>query len=140
MLQFRPQTVGVDVNPRTVAWCQSLGLDARLMQPDMLPFPDVTFDGILLDNVLEHLKEPRSILAEMRRVLKPSGGLLIGVPGRRGFSSDPDHKVFYTEEALVRLLTAAGFQQEKLFFMPFKSAWLERRMRQYCLYGFFRRI
>src|SRR5437899_2599813 len=55
MLAFRPNTVGVDVNIRLVEHCRSLGFDACLMQPDVLPFEDGHFDSVLLDNVLEHI-------------------------------------------------------------------------------------
>ncbi|MGH8287759.1 MAG: class I SAM-dependent methyltransferase, partial [Steroidobacteraceae bacterium] len=33
MVRYRPQTVGVDVNPHAVSFCQSQGLRVQLMQP-----------------------------------------------------------------------------------------------------------
>jgi len=47
-----------------------------------LPYPDATFDRALCLDVLEHLtfeEQPRA-LAELRRVLRPGGELLVSVP------------------------------------------------------------
>ncbi|MBK8918470.1 MAG: class I SAM-dependent methyltransferase [Azonexus sp.] len=139
-LRFRPDTVGVDVNPATVAWCRGLGLDARIMIPDELPFADAAFRGVVLDNVLEHLESPRALLVDIRRVLQPGGRFLIGVPGKRGFASDPDHKLAYSAESLQSAIEALGFRKCRLFYTPLRSDWLDRRMRQYCLYGVFERV
>lgn len=92
LVRYRPDTVGVDVNPKAVSYCRSQGLNVQLMQPDQLPFASFQFDGAVLDNVLEHLERPQPLLAEIQRVLKPRGRLVVGVPGERGFASDSDHK------------------------------------------------
>lgn len=138
-LEFRRGTVGVDVNPHAVEWCRRRGLDCRLMEADRLPFPDGGFDGVVLDNVLEHLTAPEPLLGEIRRVLVPNGRLLVGVPGERGYECDPDHKVFYGEADLQRVAGAAGFSCRGVFHTPMKSRWLAARLPQYCLYGIFER-
>ncbi|MFN4310037.1 MAG: class I SAM-dependent methyltransferase [Ferrovibrio sp.] len=138
-LQHRPGTVGVDINPATVEWCQQQGLDAHLMVPDQLPFDAQVFDSVILDNVLEHLKAPKPLLQEIHRVMRPQGRFLVGVPGPRGYASDPDHKIYYNEAALVATMTAAGFSRQQVFHMPLRLEWLSTRMRQYCVYGVFQR-
>jgi SAM-dependent methyltransferase len=139
-VRHRPHTLGVDVNAKAVAFCQSRALPVRLMQPDRLPFPDGGFDGAVLDNVLEHLEHPEPLLAEIRRVLTVRGGLVVGVPGARGFDSDPDHKRHYPEGALVDTVRGAGFQLSRLFHQPFRSRLLDRHFRYYAIYGVFRRL
>src|SRR5262249_31313720 len=47
-----------------------------------LPFPDDTFDKVVLSEVLEHLPDDRAALLEVRRVLKPGGVVAITVPNR----------------------------------------------------------
>lgn len=96
-------------------------------------------DGVVLDNVLEHLFEPRPLLGEVRRVMVVGGVLVAGVPGRRGYASDPDHKVFYDEPALRGVMRDAGLRAQRVFHMPLSSPVLEKRLRQYCVYGVFRR-
>lgn len=139
LLAFRQDTVGTDINPRAVDWCRANGHCAELMTPDLIPFGDATFDGVVIDNVLEHIAAPEALLDEVRRVTRAEGRVLIGVPGRRGYASDPDHKVFYDATALVAVMGSAGFGLQLLLPMPFKSDWLDTHMRQYCLYGVFRR-
>lgn len=137
MLAFRPGTVGVDINPRMVEWCQSCGLEARLMKPDVLPFPGASFDGVILDNVLEHVADPAVLLTDIGRVLKPEGVCVVGVPGRRGYDSDPDHKVFYSKDGLVQRFAQFNFSCQHIFHMPLYLPWLGYHITQYCIYGVF---
>lgn len=139
-LEYLPQAVGVDVNPHAVEWCRRRGLNCRLMETDRLPFPNDSFDGVVLDNVLEHIAEPQPLLEEILRVMAPGGRLLVGVPGRRGYECDPDHKVFYDENNLRRVVGAAGFSCSHVFHTPFMSGWLASWLPQYCLYGVFERL
>jgi SAM-dependent methyltransferase len=92
----------------------------------------------MLDNVLEHLAEPRFLLAEIRRVLVPDGTLIVGVPGERGFSLDADHKIYYDEGLLRAALQRAGFTAVGVMHVPWQSCWLSRYLAQYCVYGVFR--
>ncbi len=83
------------------------------------------FDAVLLISVLEHLKDPLSIIEASRNLLKRSGVLLINVPTWRGkgfleFSAfrlglSPkvemdDHKMYYDKRDLWPLLVRAGFK------------------------------
>lgn len=45
-----------------------------------LPFPDECFDGIWIQAVLEHVAEPSAVVAEIYRVLKPSGVVYAETP------------------------------------------------------------
>lgn len=139
MVQYRPQTVGVDVNAKAVAYCRSRGLTAQQMQPDRLPFGDAEFEGAVLDNVLEHLEKPEPLLAEIHRVLRTAGTFVVGVPGTQGFASDPDHKHPYSEAALRSCIQSAGFDPLRVFHQPFRSRLLDRHLRYYAIYGVFRR-
>lgn len=42
-----------------------------------LPFPDASFDQVLLSNVLTYLEKPADALTEAARVLRPSGELVV---------------------------------------------------------------
>jgi SAM-dependent methyltransferase len=47
---------------------------------ESIPFPDNTFDCVFCSHVLEHVNNEELSLKEMRRVLKPGGILVIGMP------------------------------------------------------------
>jgi SAM-dependent methyltransferase len=135
-LSYRARSVGVDINPCNVEYCRQLALDARVMEDDQLPIDDLTFDTVLLDNVLEHIDTPEPLLFEIARVLRPSGSLIIGVPGVRGYSCDTDHVQFYDEKDLIYLARRTGFSIVYFFYMPlWRSNWLSRHVRQYCIYS-----
>ncbi|WP_433433507.1 class I SAM-dependent methyltransferase [Nonomuraea sp. CA-141351] len=59
-----------------------LGADADLRVADLadpLPFPDDTFDDVMASLVLHYLEDWAPTLAELRRVLRPGGRLLVSV-------------------------------------------------------------
>jgi SAM-dependent methyltransferase len=135
MLSYRKNTVGLDVNPLNVDFCWKRQLEAYVMKPDVIPFKDKSFDSVLLDNVLEHIEKPSLLFKEIRRVLKPDGILLIGVPGIKGYQSDDDHKVFYEEKKLQVLAKKNKFNVDQFFYTPLvKSKFLSQHVRQYCIY------
>ena len=136
MLSYRKNTVGLDVNSLNVDFCQKRQLEAHMMKPDVISFKDKTFDSVLLDNVLEHIEKPSLLFKEIRRVLKPDGILLIGVPGIKGYESDDDHKVFYDEKKLHALAQKNNFNVNQFFYTPLvKSKFLSQHVRQYCIYS-----
>ena len=47
-----------------------------------LPLRDATFDLIIVSHVAEHLSEPERVFAELARVLRPGGRLLVLTPNR----------------------------------------------------------
>jgi SAM-dependent methyltransferase len=136
-LKFRgTDTIGTDINPINVQWCVNHGLVAKL-SGETLPFEIGSFDSVVLDNVLEHLSSPEQLLGEIRRVLKAGGRFVVGVPGRRGFDSDPDHVTFYDQSGLVEILSKTGFEVEKIIELPFPK--MGRVLKQYCIYAVCRR-
>ena len=52
---------------------------------ESLPFPDNTFDCLLLSEVVEHLEQPQVSIREAVRVLCPGGRLLVTTPNYRSF-------------------------------------------------------
>jgi SAM-dependent methyltransferase len=83
------------------------------------------FDAVMLISVLEHLRDPLSVMEAASGLLKPSGVMLINVPTwrgkaflefsafRLGFSPKvemDDHKMYYDKRDLWPLLVRAGFK------------------------------
>jgi SAM-dependent methyltransferase len=136
-LSFRSNTIGVDINPFVIEHCQQLGLQAYHIEQLPTPFQDMTFQGAVLDNVLEHLDKPEQVLKEITRVLSHNAVLIVGVPGEKGYKSDPDHKRFYDEISLKDLITRFGFTWIRTLHMPFRLLKINPIKNQYCIYGIF---
>ena len=84
-------------------------------------FGDESFDLVTLFHVMEHVTDPRSVLAEVRRVLRSTGRLVLQVPnieswqfrlfGVRWYGLDvPRHVINYSNQAMQRLLAESGFK------------------------------
>jgi SAM-dependent methyltransferase len=135
MIRYRKGTVGCDINPYNINFCKKRNLEAYLMKPDQLPFKDQSFDSVFMDNVLEHIASPDRLFKEIRRILKPKGILLIGVPGVKGYKRDADHKIFYDEINLATLADRHAFMVSHVFYTPLvKSNLLNKHLNQYCIY------
>lgn len=137
MLKFNKGMIGTDINPLIVKLCKKNNLDVYQMQDDALPFADNSFSSILLDNVIEHITSPKPLLKEIQKKIKRNGIFIVGVPGIEGYKSDDDHKIFYTEDQLIKLVCEFGFDYTKTIYSPVKSNWLNNKMRQYCIYCIF---
>lgn len=71
---------------------------------ERLHFPDESFDAIICMGVLERIADDMAALAEMARVLRPGGNLILTVPNLRSpMLSWRDH-VFYSVVRVLRPL------------------------------------
>jgi SAM-dependent methyltransferase len=74
-----------------------------------LPFSDNSIDCLIFQAVLEHVKDPRGVINEAERVLKPGGMIYLEVPFLQGFHADPYDYQRYTLEGL-RILTEEFYE------------------------------
>jgi SAM-dependent methyltransferase len=98
-------TVGVDIDAATLA-----GQDRATVVADMrsLPFPDASFGSVLSVHSIEHVPDPKRVLAEAARVLEPGGVAVFVTPNRLTFGRpdeiiDPFHHVEFAPAELQRL-------------------------------------
>lgn len=138
-IEFRKNTHGSDINKVVINNLRKKGLEIFLIENDILPVKDKSYDSLLMDNVLEHIHNPQKLLFECKRVLKDNGIFLIGVPGKKGFDSEDDHKVFYNRENLEFLMLKFDFQLIKVDYKPIKFNFLDSILRQYCMYCLFKK-
>jgi SAM-dependent methyltransferase len=87
--------VGVDVSTIAVAIAKRKKPHARLVRADLnnaLPFDDATFDVVTVFNVLYHdwVKSEAAVIAQINRVLRPGGVLLITEPAFAVLARDMD--------------------------------------------------
>ncbi len=78
--------IGVDLVASGLRKANTLVPEARLLQADVcdLPLRSATLDAVLSANLLEHVPDDVSALAELRRVLAPGGRAVVVVPAGPG--------------------------------------------------------
>ena len=74
---------------------------------------------------------------EISRVLKQNGKLLVGVPGIKGYKRDPDHKIFYDLQKLIKLMNHNNLSYITHFYQPIIFANLSKIISQHSLYSIF---
>ena len=113
------RAMGIDLAPEAIAFCRERGVRAVRASLLALPFPDAAFDAVTSFDVIYHawVTDDRAAVAEMARVLRPGGVLLVRVPALRALWGAHDVEVQsrhrYTRGELVALLEGCGLRVER---------------------------
>jgi len=125
-LGFRAE--GVEPAPHIAAAARAAGLNVYTGLLEEQRFPERSFDAVTLFEVIEHLREPRKLLAECRRILKPGGVLLLSTGNTASWTvaamgprwdyfdiaRDGGHISFFNPQSLRRLAAGCGFAVVRL--------------------------
>ncbi|MBI4727406.1 class I SAM-dependent methyltransferase [candidate division TA06 bacterium] len=116
------QAVGVDISACAIEEAKKLaaGLSAEFVQADITAWNETRrFDAVTFTYALEHIPDPVQALAQIKRLTKPQGVVLIAIPNGHGpyeiFSLIPKKlglarrlRPFFINDPLVRKMLA-GF-------------------------------
>lgn len=119
------EIVGVDADRVALGEAAKLGIETQWADLDQpLELPAETFDAVVAGELLEHLRDPQQLVAEIRRVLRPGGTFVASVPnayrlknrlrflGGRAPEHDPTHLQMFSPADVRALL--AGFEAPEL--------------------------
>lgn len=114
VLAAMPQRQGVEVWPAPDEGWSGRNLTC-LTGETSLPFPNALFDRVLMVHALEESDEPQALLAEARRVLAPSGRLIVVAASRTGLWSLAEDTPFghgrpFTRSQLEAHVRGAGLE------------------------------
>ena len=112
---------GLDVSANAVKHVRELGFEVFHGELAEAQFPAGHFDVITAAEFLEHLPEPRLVLTEVARLLRPGGLLWTTTPHARGLSGrvlgvkwrciwPPEHLQLFSAGGLKSLLVDVGFR------------------------------
>jgi SAM-dependent methyltransferase len=88
---------------------------------DRLPFADETFDTVLSVQVLEHTPDPAALMAEMARVLRRDGLLIVTAPFSFRLHEEPHDYFRYSKHGLMELCARADLVIEEI--APHGNLW-----------------
>ena len=121
LAHFGAGSAGVSIAPEEARYSKERGLDIREGNIEDPKFTiERTFDVVFANNIFEHLLAPHTFLISVKRFLKPSGVLILGVPcipkivwllhitKFRG-SLAVGHINFFTKDTLVQSVLHAGW-------------------------------
>jgi SAM-dependent methyltransferase len=77
---------------------------------EFLPIRDGSCDIVICIQVLEHVEDPHRVVAEIGRVLRPGGSVLLTTHGTMPYHPSPQDYWRWTQQGLVRL-----FRETNLF-------------------------
>jgi len=125
------EELGLELNQKALDWATKVF--KVKVNSQLLPeakFASGSFEAVTLWGVIEHLKEPKEVMTEVKRILKPGGIILIFCPNvgslvarmLREHTSTFDgrnHCAYFSKESLTYLLDQTGFQVlERKYFQP----------------------
>jgi 2-polyprenyl-3-methyl-5-hydroxy-6-metoxy-1,4-benzoquinol methylase len=115
------QSEGIDTDPVAVGVANAKGLTVHQGTLQSQQFATGSFDGVVMNHVIEHVHDPLSLMKECHRILKPGGRLIVVTPnirswGHRIYKRDwrglepPRHLQIFARPSLATLCGLAGFQ------------------------------
>ncbi len=111
---------GVEADPNVAAIAERYGLQVHIGNIHDVPFPDMQFDLIVLNQVIEHVPDPAAMLQAVKARLAPGGRVVMAFPNagsihRRVWKDKwinwhvPYHQNHFNRGSFARLASDAGF-------------------------------
>jgi SAM-dependent methyltransferase len=80
--EFGDRVCGIDIDPKRLREGAKTTPGLMLAVGEHLPFPDDSFDVIVLNEVIEHVTDDAATMREALRVIRPGGHIAVYAPNR----------------------------------------------------------
>lgn len=112
---------GLDVSAKAAEHVRKLGFEVFEGELQAAQFPSEHFDVVTAAELLEHIFEPRLVVREVARILRPGGLFWTTTPHARGLSArllglkwrciwPPEHLQLFSIRGVQKLMGDAGFR------------------------------
>ena len=121
-----PGLVAIDNEPGKVRFLTNKGVNARVADAEHLPFPEDSFDHVILSQVLAYVRNVERAITETHRVLSKDGIAIVSVPDSNRLAwtifgalhrslpnvqaSQLEKPTTFTRSSIVKLFADAGFR------------------------------
>lgn len=115
------EVLGVDISEKTAEIAKNRGIPTMVADFEKTKLSNKSFDVVILNHTLEHLKNTKSVVKKINQLLKVRGLLLIDVPNFGSLSAKiyredwpyllpTEHLWHFTFKALEKILISSGLE------------------------------
>lgn len=132
ILRSLNHATGMDINVNRIRYMRKYNIPLLNASIFALPFKDNSFECVICSQVIEHIVFDMVIFAEMSRVFKKGGRLILGTPDYAtinwriieplyGFFAPggykDEHITHYTRQKLIEIMSQNGFVLEAMYYI-----------------------
>ncbi len=138
------EVTGVDLSGWAKDYCKEhFGIDVLQGVLTELGLPNRSFDVIVLNDVIEHLADPKATLKEIRQILKNDGVIYVSTPdidsalsqllGARWWGINKYHLFYFSKKTLEQFFREVGFKAVRYSAYPrvFSMNYWAKRLKSY---------
>ena len=131
--------IGIEPSEKANAIAQRKGVE---LKSNLSDFEDNSFDIITMWHVLEHVPNLENQIKELKRLIKPTGSIIIAVPNFKSFDANyykefwaafdvPRHLWHFSKTAIKKLFEKEDLQLVKILPMKFDSFYVSLLSEKY---------
>ena len=133
------ETLGIEPSEKAKKIALSKGISFK---NDIKEIENASFDVVTMWHVLEHVPDIQQHIAELKRILKPNGLIIIAVPNYKSYDAGyygkfwaaydvPRHLWHFSKKAMAQLFAKEDLEVKKILPMKFDSFYVSLLSEKY---------
>ncbi len=127
---------GIELDGRAVEAARSQGFHVERKRLEEAEYPPGFFGLAILQQVVEHVPDPRGVIQKLHRLLAPGGAVILETPNTASWDHRlfakrywggyhiPRHFFLFNKSSLARLVRACGFQVAQIRSLASPMFWI----------------